>query len=73
MNPGVYEGLQFDKVLNTIRENLRGTTPEALATSKYVPEFAEKIAKVYSCNIEKVAEVTTKNAKSLFKIWRKYY
>ncbi len=45
MNPGVYEGLQFDKVLNTIRENLRGTTPEALASSKYVPGFAEKIAK----------------------------
>ncbi len=36
--------------------------------SKHIITIAEKIAKVYSCNIEKVAEVTTKNAKSLFKI-----
>tara|TARA_R100001443_G_scaffold25472_2_gene38352 strand:+ start:15490 stop:24321 length:8832 start_codon:yes stop_codon:yes gene_type:complete len=48
MNPGVYEGLQLNQVLTSIRENLRGTTPEALASMKtklVVDQFVEKIKK----------------------------
>jgi hypothetical protein len=48
MNPGVYEGLQLNQVLTSIKENLRGTTPEALASKKtklLVDQFAEKIRK----------------------------
>ena len=36
--------------------------------SKYIIPIAEKIAEAYNTNIEKVAEITTTNAKSLFKI-----
>ena len=48
MNPGVYEGLKLNQVLTSIKENLRGTTPEALASKKtklLVDQFAEKIRK----------------------------
>ena len=46
MNPGVYEGLQLNQVLSSVKENLRGTTPKALASVKVktlVDEFAKKI------------------------------
>ena len=35
-------------------------------SSKYIPYIAEKIANILDCDIEKVAEMTTKNALSLF-------
>ena len=48
MNPGVYEGLKLDNVLNSVRENIRGTISENLASKKQellVDAFANKIKK----------------------------
>jgi TatD DNase family protein len=36
--------------------------------SKYIINIAEKLAEVYNISIEKVAEITTKNAKNIFEI-----
>ena len=36
--------------------------------SKYIINIAEKLAEVHQINIEKVAEITTKNAKNLFQL-----
>ena len=36
--------------------------------SKYIINIAEKLAQVHNISIEKVAEITTKNAKNIFKI-----
>ena len=48
MSPGVYEGLKFNQVLTSVKENLRGTTSESLA-SKVVKlaadQYVEKIQK----------------------------
>ena len=45
-NPGVYEGLQFESVLKSVRQNIRGVVPEALASKNIKTSaevFAEKI------------------------------
>jgi len=47
-NPGIYEGLQFENVLNNVKENIRGTVPKSVSSKDVTlitEEYASRIRK----------------------------